>query len=281
MMSDSYSKMLSILGEWSSQNIDSELALKTWPEVPVTPIGAAWFKAVTMRPFPVKPAALEGFGLSVRCNEWRPKARPTLDVVRRICTMTLCACSADALGNGDLERHTACVEHPLFLDDGPEWFEHPEAMLLLAVAQGGPLQPAVLAQLSWRDHAASTLAWALGWHDEDPLEDYGASRLLAKLPSSAEELKARVETSNLRPISELLAVLGRAKEGLEPASAPSLAHSMSVERVKALRWLTEPWWPELALTPWRDEGTGFEGMTTPEEFAAEQRAAIEAHDKGK
>jgi hypothetical protein len=70
-------------------------------------------------------------------------------------------------------------------------------------------------------------------------------------------------------------MLAWAQKGLDPTGGPSLRHSMSVERVKALRWLTEPWWPELALTPWRDQGTGFESIMSPEAFDEKRRAALD------
>lgn len=241
---------------------------------PTDPVVLAWTKAVLMRPLPPRPQILDGYRRALAAGAFAPELRPVAEVARRISHLALCSHAVKALRAGDLALHRRCVEHPGFLGEGPTWLEHPEAHLLYAVANGGRLELGVIVQLSWRDQAAWTLAWAAGWTDLDPSSsDEEPEDLLAWLPASDGEFHRRVATTRFRPLDELRDRLARALVEVETTPTPSEHHSALVERIKALRWLTEPWWPELALTPWRDE-IGFQHATTPGRFVDTLRSVL-------
>ena len=51
-------------------------------------------------------------------------------------------------------------------------------------------------------------------------------------------------------MAELQGALWECRMALEACADPD-ERSPWVERVKAIRWCLEPWWPDLALTPWQ------------------------------
>ncbi|MEZ4238702.1 MAG: hypothetical protein R3F59_21630 [Myxococcota bacterium] len=95
----------------------------------------------------------------------------------------------------------------------PEALEHEELWAVSAIVSDEPLDDELRAALARRARAAAGLAWAL----EHPLADIRQALLEAEAEG--------------------------AREGKRQAARR--------ERARALRWASEPWWPELALTPWQ------------------------------
>lgn len=232
--------------------------LRVWPHPPRDAIEAAWVRAVVLRRFPCRREAIEALRRSTVGGDASRRLRSPEEIARRIALTALSWCAADAHFARDDARHVASIDHPAFLGGGPLWLENAEARLLISRSPGKWLDLADAAQLRALDHAAVTLAWAAGWVDSDPFAESAnetSRELVASLPRGDAPTVEGVARTRPRPLGVLEEALERAVAGLDPADRLSRGNGAAIQRMRALRWIIEPWWPELALTPWLESTT--------------------------
>ena len=177
--------------------------------------------------------------------------------------MTQAAAAVDALLDRRMDATHEAVQHPLFLQGNFRALDMGEQVLLLMFGHGGQaLDPGLGTALLYRQHGASALAWALGWSDERA-GSLGIADLLTLVPADEDALKQRLASGRLRHLEDVLAVFDEAHASLTApptnilarltgnAAAARERHSQALERIRALRWATEGWWPDLHLTPWQ------------------------------
>lgn len=211
---------------------------------PAAPWTRAWSTALEARgALGLGEGRAAGLLYSVRHDDWEPRMRDPDKVRQRIGVLACLSKMADAIGANETDITHAAWTKFAAPQVPAEDLEHPEMALVGAIVtnQRPPDGPRV--QLTWRGHAAAALAWAMGaWSDPEE-----ASRQEGTLW----QILPGLDLHHPRPIETIREALDTARAELERTRAPSLRHSVLVERIKSLRWLTEPWWPELALTPWQ------------------------------
>jgi hypothetical protein len=130
----------------------------------------------------------------------------------------------------------------------PNDLEADEKRLVFGLRTGRVERSAITAA-SWRLECAHVLAWALGLRNAiDEAADLPSLR--ANLPANAAALEATCAETRVRPLEELLAARHEWSLKAFPLAdaAPSEERSRTLERVRALRWLTEPDQHELSMT---------------------------------
>lgn len=179
-----------------------------------------------------------------------PKAPPL--VVRRFTQLVLMASLADTMVAGKhptaRELQKAVLDHLVALGFTPRALEAVEQQLVFGL-RSGQIEQSVVQGASWRLECAHVLAWALGLRALDADADLDSLR--AALPADAAALEAMGTAATVRPLGELLAARHtwslRAFEPLPPGDE----RSQILERMRALRWLTEPEHQELTAISMR------------------------------
>jgi len=117
----------------------------------------------------------------------------------------------------------------------------------------GKVDRALASDAMWRAESAAVLAWALSLRDQILPSDRGEdpASLRAMFPKDAAAFTTFCQTAKLRPLAELLAARHEWMTQFFPveAQAPSETRSRILERLRALRWLTEQEHDELCSTP--------------------------------
>lgn len=215
---------------------------------PDAPWAVAWRNALLARgPVPLGARRPAGLLVAAATDDWEPRLRELDGVRQRIAVLAHLARIADHWGReqplaDDALASFAALEVP------PEDLDHVELpVVLAALGRERRLPEGQRVQLTWRNQAGAALAWALGAFAD--VEDAAAHAdvLGTMLPS--------LPLARPRPLDELREVLAAARAELARTPERSARRSVLIERAKALRWLTEPWWPELSLTPWTPDDT--------------------------
>jgi len=201
---------------------------------------------------------------SVDHEDWSLRMRPVGRVRLRVEAIAHLSAAADALGGEELERFGEAWDRFEAAEIPAEDLEHPELGLVLSLLEGRQPDPGVREQLTGRAEAGAALAWALGG-----LEGLEQS---ADLVGALSERIATLDLSAPRSVDAVLDALDGLSEDLAGADPNTRRHSVLVERRRALRWLVEPWWPELALTPWKSDDSQVERSVSEPVSAAPEPA---------
>jgi hypothetical protein len=183
--------------------------------------------------------------------DWSPRFRPLPELRERILVLSHLSAAMDGLSNGDERAFSEGIDRFVRLGIPPARLEHPELAILAALGEQTPPPAGARTQMGWRSVAAAALGWAMGLYEdfEESVECMGEQT--HGFEGSRPDAPFHIEkTRGLRELAEVRGALGAMREQLPYASGA--AHDILVEQIKALRWLTEPWWPELALVPWRE-----------------------------
>lgn len=194
-----------------------------------------------------------------------PRVRNGAEIAGRAAIATHLAGMADRMGApGEEDRFQRALRG--FMDIGAPGpaLEHIELAFLQALQDGDPRGEGAAITLTWRGHAAAALVWVLQGFDD--LEDASEAE-----PDLVERWYG-IDLREPRPLAAIRAALDATSRELDSLERGTRRHSVLLERKKALRWATEPWWPELALTPWRT--TDRLDPKSPEQFEA-ARANVE------
>ncbi len=234
---------------------------------PDEPWAVAWRNALEARgPVPLGARRAAGLLYAASTDDWEPRLRDREVVRQRIAATAHLARVADHWGR---EQHLADAALAAFaaLAAPPEDLEHVELPVVLdALGRARRLPEGQRVQLTWRNQAGAALAWAYGSFAD--IEDAAAhaGELASMLPM--------LPLAHPRALEEIREVLDAARAELVTTPERSARRSVLIERAKALRWLTEPWWPELSLTPWKLDDTlspsaaaAFDGLALREKMA--------------
>ncbi|MEZ4323400.1 MAG: DUF4272 domain-containing protein [Myxococcota bacterium] len=221
------------------------------------PWAAAWMQALASRGgmpfFPHQETEL------ARCvaTGFTPRLRGTSEIAGRAALATHLSAMADRMqAPGEEAGFQRAMQQLLDIGAPGQALEHIELAFLHALQDGDPRGQGAMVSLSWRGHAAAALAWVLGAFPD--LEAASAAEM---------DLVERwwdLSLDTPRPLAAVREALRSTSDELAGLERGTRRHSVLLERKKALRWATEPWWPELALTPWRESDRL--NPTTPEEF---------------
>lgn len=215
---------------------------------PQAPWAKSWDLALTARGgIPMNEERSGGLNQALQLRDFAPRLRPTDGVWERARVLAHLSWAAETVGAGEIKRFGGALKRFLALEVPFERLEHPELIFMVDVTERKPPSKGARVQLSWRSQAAAALLWAL--------------QLYPTLDAAADDedgLSTRIETmrpGSLRPLEQIRAEYTALSEELTRTRRHSARHSSLLERKKALRWLTEPWWPEIATTPWRHGDT--------------------------
>jgi hypothetical protein len=104
----------------------------------------------------------------------------------------------------------------------------------------------------WRLECAGVLAWALGLEPAIlPVDQHAElAPLKARLPADAAALRRFVDSATMRPLGSLMSARSEWQMRWFPleVTEPSEKRSRVLERMRAIRWLTEPALAELSAT---------------------------------
>jgi hypothetical protein len=130
----------------------------------------------------------------------------------------------------------------------PHDLETAEQRLAMGLHTGRVDQKDSIAAM-WRLECAGVLAWALGL--EAAIGPLDHKRLRAHCPADAAAFRALVASATVRPLNTIMSARHEWSMRwfpMEP-TPPSEERSQTLERVRALRWLTEADQVELSATP--------------------------------
>jgi hypothetical protein len=117
----------------------------------------------------------------------------------------------------------------------------------------GKVEGALVIEAMWRLEDAAVLAWALGLRESILTVGEAAKPdgLKALLPKNATEFQSFCRSAKVRPLGELMKARNEWAVRFFPVEnqGPSEERSRILERIRALRWLTEGEHKELCLTP--------------------------------
>lgn len=216
---------------------------------PVTNAWQMFFDARGEVSFDDQPA---GLLTAATASDWSPRLRTPAEARERLLVMSHLSRSMDALGDGEVEEHLEALKRFFALEVPLSRLEHIELFVIQSVVRFEAPHPEAATQMFWRGVAAGTLGWALGIFEylDEGQTDHG------ELSAGFEghPVDTPLPTENPRSLDEVRDALAICRAELARKTDPR-ARSPWVEQVKALRWLTEPWWPELSLVPWREGDT--------------------------
>ena len=183
---------------------------------------------------------------------------PTI-VAKRFVLLVVVAELADSValetaGGRDkaIEMRKRSLDYLVSLGWTPRDLESAEQRLALGL-HTGKLDGNDALSAMWRLEGAGVLAWALGRQSAIlPIDRHvDLPDLRAECPEDAAGFRRFAETAAVRPIHELMAARTEWSTRYFPIehSLPSEERSRILERVRALRWLTESEQTELCATP--------------------------------
>ncbi len=189
---------------------------------------------------------------------FKPRAKDPGDVAKRYAVLVLVAELADsvtleAAGGGAraVAMRTRALDQLLGLGFTPSDLEERERPFVMSLRSGKVDQSAVMAAM-WRLECAGVLAWALGLEtvilpSERSVE---LAPLRSKLPADAAAFRAFADGATVRPLPALLAARHEWSMRWFPieGAPPGEVRSRVLERMRAIRWLTEPALLELSAT---------------------------------
>lgn len=189
---------------------------------------------------------------------FKPGAKVPAVVAKRFVVLVLVAELADSIalevaGRRDaaLAMRKRALDHLLGLGFTPGDLEECERRFVMSLRTGRVNQNDATAAM-WRLECAGVLAWALGLETAIlPVErSVELASLRSRLPADAAALRAFADGATVRPLPELLAARHEWSIQWPPleVAPPGEARSRVLERMRSVRWLTEPALVELSAT---------------------------------
>lgn len=197
-------------------------------------------------------------GRSEEADGFVPTAKSPAAVATRFVLVVLVADLAESVrleASGAREDGLALrartLDQLVGLGFSPADLEDDEQRFVMSLRSGRVARDAALAA-TWRLECAGVLAWALGLEAAIlPIERSAESASLrALVPADAAAFRAFSGAATVRPISELMTAHREWSTRWFPLEIqpPSDERSRALERVRAIRWLTEPHVPSLSAT---------------------------------
>lgn len=188
-----------------------------------------------------------------------PEAKPPKVVAKRFALLVVVTELADSVGvenAGAREEGIAmrkrALDQLVAFGMTPRDLESAEQRLAFGLHTGQVDGAAVTAAM-WRLEDAAVLAWALGLRDTIPpvTEAADPQSLRSLVPTDAARFAEFCEKATIRPLGELLEARNEWAMKFFPVEhqGPGEERSRMLERVRALRWLTEAEQEELCSTP--------------------------------
>jgi hypothetical protein len=190
---------------------------------------------------------------------FRPTAKEPAVVAKRFVLVVLITELADSIalelaGKRDdaTAMRTRTLDQLLGLGFTPDDLEDRERQFVMSLRTGRVDGNEATAAM-WRLECAGVLAWALALEPAIlPVEQsVDLAPLRSRLPADAAALRAFADGATVRPLPELLAARHdwSVRWFTREVAPPSEERSRVLERVRAIRWLTEPALFELTSTP--------------------------------
>jgi len=188
-----------------------------------------------------------------------PEAKPPAVVAERFVLLVLLTDLADGVHaetvgarRDGIEKRKRALDHLVALGMRPDDLESAEQRLAWGV-RTGQVEGGLAVSTMWRIEGAGVLAWALGLRQSiRPVgEAEEPDSLRSELPTNATTFEAFCRRATVRPLGELLVARHEWATRWFPVEqqGPHEERSRILERIRALRWLTEPEQDELCTTP--------------------------------